>query len=375
VPFKYHFNEMLRKCFRKRLRKYLQGKNSLLILLRNPKKWFSPPMTSSPTLKKISEHLNISISTVSRALKDHPDVSSETIKRVKDLAGLMEYEPNGFAVNLRKKRSDTYAIIVPEISGYFYHSFIQAIEEEARKRLYGVMIMQTMNDPEIEAQNLKICRYNHVAGVFAAISGQAASNPAFQKTEDSGIPIVFFDKVPHDNQVTSVQIADFEAGALAAAKISECSKKNVLCLLGNPFLSITRLRRSGFEDTWAKTGRQPPAWLYADNEEAAYAIILERCRGNCTDLAIFCMSDEILCGAMRALYELNASIPDHVAIIAMSNGFMPRYFHPTISYVETSGYQLGKLSFTAMEQKRSGALQHSIQEMLHCSFFEGGSLK
>lgn len=331
-------------------------------------------MPTSPTLKKISEHLNISISTVSRALKDHPDVSTETIRRVKELAGLMEYEPNGFAVNLRKKQSDNYAIIVPEISGYFYHSFIQAIEEEARKRSYGVMIMQTMNDPEIEAQNLKICRYNHVAGVFAAISSQTISNAHFQKTEDSGIPVVFFDKVPDDEMVTSVKIADFDAGALAATKISEFAFKEVMCLLGNPSLSITRRRRAGFEETWAGTGRKSPTWLYADDEAAAYTIIMETCRGNCADIAVFCMSDEILCGVMRALYELKAKIPDDVAVIAMSNGFMPRYFNPPISYVETSGYKLGKLSFVAMEKKQKGDANAEVQEMLKCAYFEGGSL-
>jgi len=331
-------------------------------------------MNASPTLKKISEHLNISISTVSRALKDHPDVSIETIRRVKELAGLMEYEPNGFAVNLRKKRSDTYAILVPEISGYFYHSFIQSIEEEARKKSYGVMIMQSMNDPDIERENLKICRYNHLAGVFAAISSNTTDFAPFQKTEDFGIPIVFFDKVPENEKATSIQIADYEAGVLAAEKISKCTKQNVICLLGNPTLSITRLRRAGFEDTWAKTNRQSPIWMNAENEQSAYNILMDTCRGKCTNLAVFCMSDEILCGAMRALYELKANIPDQVSIIALSNGFMPRYFNPIVSYIETSGFNLGKLSFAAMEKKQSGNTEIVLQEMLGCTYFEGGSL-
>ncbi len=333
-------------------------------------------MNSTPTLKKISEHLNISISTVSRALKDHPDVSSETIKRVKELAGLIEYEPNGFAVNLRKKRSDTYAILVPEISGYFYHSFIQSIEEEARKRSYGVLIMQSMNDPDIERENLKICRYNHLAGVFAAISPNTTDLSPFEKTEDFGIPIVYFDKVPENVQATTIQIADYEAGALAAEKLSACAKQKVICLLGNPALSITRLRRSGFEDTWKKTKRNaPPIWLHAENEQDAYNLIKDACHDTCTNLAIFCMSDEILCGTMRALYELKANIPDDVAIIAHSNGFMPRYFNPVVSYIETNGYNLGKLSFAAMEKKQDGNSENMVQNMLSCAYCEGGSLK
>ncbi len=90
-------------------------------------------MRNNATLKKISDHLNVSISTVSRALKDHPDVSPDTKKRVRELADLLDYEPNAFAVNLRKKHSNIFGVIVPEIGNFFYHSFIQAIEEEARR--------------------------------------------------------------------------------------------------------------------------------------------------------------------------------------------------------------------------------------------------
>ncbi len=331
-------------------------------------------MNASPTLKKISEHLNISISTVSRALKDHPDVSSETIRRVKELAGLMEYEPNGFAVNLRKRQSDTFAILVPEISGYFYHSFIQSIEEEARRKSFGVLIMQSMNDPEIEKENLRLCRYNHLAGVFAALSANTTDFSPYQKTEDFGIPVVFFDKVPEHPQFTSIQVADYDAGVLAAEKLSERSRKTVMCLLGNPYMSITRLRRAGFEDAWSKTGREAPLWLIAETEQAAYSIMMETCRGKCTDLAVFCMSDEILCGVMRALYEMKADIPGDVSVIAHSNGFMPRYFNPVVNYIETSGYQLGKLSFAAMDQKRMGLKAPAEPELLQCTYFEGGSL-
>jgi LacI family transcriptional regulator len=331
-------------------------------------------MNASPTLKKISEHLNISISTVSRALKDHPDVSSETIRRVKELAGLMEYEPNSFAVNLRKKQSDTYAILVPEISGYFYHSFIQAIEEEARKRGFSLMIMQTQNDPLIESENLKICRYNHVAGVFAAITSATTDYSSYQKTEEAGVPIVFFDKVPSSEKFSSIQIANYEGGEMAAESLSRCGKKDVLCIMGSALLSITRLRKAGFLHRWAKTGKAEPEFLNAESEEEAFQSILNRCLGQCNDLAIFCMSDEILCGVMRALYQIKASIPDEVALIAMSNGFMPRYFNPAISYIETSGFKLGKLSFDAMERKRSSETAIAVNEKLACSFFEGGSL-
>ncbi|HSK11865.1 MAG TPA: LacI family DNA-binding transcriptional regulator, partial [Phnomibacter sp.] len=283
-------------------------------------------MNSLPTLKKISEHLNISVSTVSRALKDHPDVSAETIRRVKELANLMEYEPNGFAVNLRKRKSETYAILVPEISGYFYHSFIQAVEEEARKQGFGVMIMQSMDDPKVEAENLRICRYNHVAGVFAAITSSTTDLSPFHKTMDFEIPVVFFDKVPETGSFPCITMPDEEAAAIAARRSILSDKAKTLCLLGDPSLSITRHRRSGFENVYLEAGRPLPEVCHLSHEEAAFAFISDKGMKELDDTAIFCMSDQILCGAMRALYKLGTRIPAQVAIIALSNGFMPRFF-------------------------------------------------
>jgi LacI family transcriptional regulator len=95
------------------------------------------------TLKKLSEVLGISISTVSRALKDHPDISENTKTKVKELATAMEYEPNNYAVQLRTRQSNVLGIMVPTIDNFFYDSFIAAVEEDARVFGYSVMIMQS----------------------------------------------------------------------------------------------------------------------------------------------------------------------------------------------------------------------------------------
>ena len=111
-------------------------------------------MKSKATLKTISTTLNISISTVSRALKNHPDISDDTKKRVKELAELMEYEPNTYAINLRTNQSKLLGVIVPQISGFFYHSFVEAIEEEGKKQGYSLLILQSGDDPGAEMDNL-----------------------------------------------------------------------------------------------------------------------------------------------------------------------------------------------------------------------------
>jgi LacI family transcriptional regulator len=331
-------------------------------------------MNNLPTLKKISEHLNISISTVSRALKDHPDVSTETIQRVKDLANLMEYEPNGFAVNLRKKTSQTYAIIVPEIGSYFYHSFIQSVEEEARQKGYRVMIMQSLDDPGQEAENLRICRYNQLAGVFVAVCSETTDLTPFQKTKDFGIPVVLFDKVLADTVFPCVTVPNQLAAGLAAQYLLSANKKKTLCLMGDEHLSITKQRLQGFLEQIQVFHYPAPEIAYFNTEQQVYEALLKMGPEKCNDLAIFCMSDLILCGAMRALYEMKISIPQQVSIIALSNGFMPRFFNPVISYVETSGYKLGKAAFEWMGNAHEKDASLALDTFIECRFVEGGSL-
>src|SRR4030095_15780091 len=102
------------------------------------------------TLKKLSQTLGLSISTVSRALKDHPDISEATKTKVKELAAAMGYEPNGYAEQLSNQQSNVLGILVPTIENFFYDSFISAVEEEARKYGYSVLIMQSRDDATIE---------------------------------------------------------------------------------------------------------------------------------------------------------------------------------------------------------------------------------
>ena len=149
-------------------------------------------MSQPATLKKISAQLNLSISTVSRALKNHPDISANTKRKVNELAALMEYEPNTYAINLRTNKSNVFGLIVPAISNMFYDSFIAAAEEGARKNGYSLMILQSGDDPLQEAENLKLCKHSRVDGIFISVAPESSSADIFLKYQKAGIPIIFF---------------------------------------------------------------------------------------------------------------------------------------------------------------------------------------
>jgi len=330
---------------------------------------------SSATLKKISEHLNVSISTVSRALKDHPDVSPETKKRVKELALLLDYEPNAFAVNLRKKHSNLFAVIVPEINSFFYHSFIQAVEEESRKMGYTLMILQSMNNPETEEQNLRLCRYNHVAGVLVALTSQTKAMEPFRKLEAQGIPVVFFDKVPADTLFNKVCIADYECGKIAAEKMHEGTYQKILAIMGSPHLSITERREAGLRDYCnSQSKKMQLEIVYADDSKGAQQHIVDYfSKPGQPRTAVFSMSDEIMCGVMKGLHEKKLQLPGDAGLLTISNGFFPSLFEPEISFVRTSGYDLGKLTFERLKEIMDGK-KFVRENSLSATYHPGGSL-
>jgi LacI family transcriptional regulator len=324
---------------------------------------------NNTTLKKISEALGISISTVSRALKNHPDISEKTKLRVTELANALDYEPNASAIQLRTNKSNLFGLIVPSISNFFYDSFIASVEEESRRNNYSLMILQSGDDPSIELENLKLCRQNRVSGVFACISSQTTNIEPFLKLKDLDIPVIFFDKVPEVNNCNKVCVGDTASAIIAANAILEKKKKMVLALFGNSQMSITKKRKDAFITTTEKKIKL--LIQHANNSKEAEDITTVMLKEKPD--TVFCMSDEILIGAMKAIQKAQLQVPQDIAVIGISNGYIPKLYYPEITYVETSGYKLGKLAFSSMMACLAGST--FIQELtIESLLVEGGSL-
>ena len=326
------------------------------------------------TLKKLSEVLGISISTVSRALKDHPDIAQSTKAKVKELAEALEYEPNNYAVQLRTQQSNVLGILVPSIDNFFYDSFIAAVEEDARMHGYSVMIMQSRDRAELEASNLHLFRKNRVMGLFAAVSIETEDMTPFHKLEELKIPVVFVDRVAEVEGYHKVCMADAEAARIAAEAIIKKGKKRVLALFGHPHLSISKIRCATLKETFAKQSPQTKLNVeFCEGSAESKRIVLEALKGEDRPDVIFCMGDLHLMGTMYAVHQLKLKVPDEIAIISISNGLIPTLYDPKITYVETSGYKLGKLAFLQMHSclKNQETEEEVIVESL---LVEGGSL-
>ena len=326
------------------------------------------------TLKKLSEVLGISISTVSRALKDHPDISENTKRKVKELATTLEYEPNNYAVLLRTRQSNVLGILVPSIDNFFYDSFIAAVEKDARLNGYSVMIMQSRDKEQLEIANLQLFRKNMVMGLFASISIETEDLAYFKKLEDLEIPVVFFDRVPETGNYNRVCLADEIAAKMAAEAIIQKKKKNVLGLFGHPHLSITTKRCASFKETFKQNSPETILTIdYPENITESKKVALEALKGKQPPDVIFCMGDMILIGVMYAVHELKLKVPDEIAIIGISNGLIPTMYDPKITYVETSGHKLGKLAFIQMLTSLKNN-KEPTEVFLESILVEGGSL-
>ncbi len=298
------------------------------------------------TIKDLAKRLNINPSTVSRALRDRPDVSTELKLKIKNLAEKLGYKPNYLAINLRSGKSHTIGLIIPEISMFFFPSIIKAIEEESHNRGYNLLVLHSNDSLDREIENAEICAHAGVDGILVSLTRQSKDIEHFQELSYAGVPIVYFDKVLQNTESHKVVIPGEEATALAVDQLLLLSKtKNRICgIFGDSRLSITQDRVKGFKDTLLKAGITPQEEniLYAISSSEAEKHFLTLWAQNKRPDALFIMSDEILSGVVQAINRLQISIPGDLALVALSDGFLPKLLGTPVPYVETSGYTLGK---------------------------------
>ncbi|MEQ8812135.1 MAG: LacI family DNA-binding transcriptional regulator, partial [Imperialibacter sp.] len=202
----------------------------------------NPPVT----IKDIARELNISPSTVSRALKDHPDISKETKKAVSELAAKLNYQPNLIALSLRKSKTNTIGVIIPEIVHFFFSTIISGIEDVAYKAGYNVIISQTNESFLREVSDTNALVNSRVDGILASVSKETVSYDHFRNLIDRGIPLVFFDRVCEELNTSRVIVDDYDGAFQATEHLISIGCKTIVHLEGPKNLDITKNRRDGY---------------------------------------------------------------------------------------------------------------------------------
>jgi LacI family transcriptional regulator len=302
-----------------------------------------------PTMADLAHELGVSTATVSRALKDYPDISTETKERVLKLAKAWNYRPNALAASLRKQESNTLGVLVPQIVNHFFSSVIKGIVDEAYDCGYRVILCQSDEATAKEAANADALLDSQVDGVLASVAHEAAHFDHFQMFVEEEVPVVFFDKIPQGfNNCSKVIVDDLEGASRAVEHLLDQGCERI-AHIGGPFQAYTAAQRlEGYKKALSAAGKavdtayiRECADVTIDEGETFAKELMAMSE---PPDGLFCVTDSVALGAMRAFKTAGWRIPHDIAIVGFSDWEMNTLVEPPLSSVAQPGYQMGKIA-------------------------------
>jgi len=311
----------------------------------------------SVNLKRLAKELNLAISTVSRALRDSHEIKKETKDRVKLLAAQLGFQPNPFASSLRQNKSKTIAVIIPEIQNNFFSQVMSGIEEIAREKEYHVLIYLTHEDTIREREIINLLRNGRVDGIMISVSNTTASFEHLKACQDSGMPLVFFDRVCESMKAPRITTDDAEVAFKATSLLLKKGCKKIAFLSMSNNLSISNRRKSGYERALKKYGIPENGITIecSPDEESNRAKIRELLQSTEKPDGIFAAVEKFAFNTYEVCNELKIRIPEQVKVISFSNLSASALFNPPLSTVVQPAYQIGReaavILFKVIEKK------------------------
>jgi len=296
------------------------------------------------TIKDLARILNLSTSTVSRALSDHPDISQETKRRVQNAAEEFNYTTNVHARFFRNQHSGLIALILPEVNMFFTPNLIKGVNKAAESSKFSLITFLSNDKVEREKEMIRQCLRWAVEGVLISLSRETSNLGHLALLTKANVKCVLLDKVLNVDGFPSVTIDSTEASFKATSYLIEKGHDHILGIFGNPKFSISQERIKGFENALlANDISVLKENIVAVDKSTELDIILPLIlRHNKKITAIFTMSDELL---IRCLYHINVlgfSIPRDISVISISDGVYPYLNHPQISHIKDSGSKMGR---------------------------------
>ncbi|MCI2229227.1 LacI family transcriptional regulator [Polaribacter sp. MSW13] len=303
------------------------------------------------TLKKIAQILEISISTVSRALNNHPDISHETSKKVKDLARKLHYMPNMFAKGFRQHKTNIIGVIVPNILSYFISTILKEILLQAEVNGYRVIISETNNDVKKEKEMLHTMLQFGVDGILMSLSKNTVNvDPILHALNQK--PLILFDKVSNKIPCTQVIIDGEEATFNAIEHLINIGKKRIAIIKEFEQSYNSERRFQGYLRA-LKTNNIP---IDKKLIVSTHDISLKKGRSLTSQLislkekpdAIFCITDAAAIGAIQTLKKFNIKIPEDIAVIGFSNSLNSTIVEPKLTTLDQPGKRIGEIAMNCL---------------------------
>ncbi|MDP4207073.1 MAG: LacI family DNA-binding transcriptional regulator [Bacteroidota bacterium] len=298
------------------------------------------------TIKQLAERLNLSPSTVSRALHNHPSIGKKTCDEVQKLANSLGYFPNSLASNLRRNKTNLIGVLIPRIDRTFQSLAISGIEEIAHKAGYYVTIFQSNNSYEREVENARMLLSNRADGVIGCLALETNQYDHFTNFITNGIPLVFFDRVCNEIESSKVIIDDFTASQKATEHLISIGCTRIAHIAGRQDITIFRSRLEGYKAALLKNNMEIDKSLICITSDLSSEEGSE-CMERLLDLPVppdglFCANDNTAISAIQFAKKKGIRIPDELAIVGFSNTPASTIIEPSLTTIDDHAFEMGQ---------------------------------
>jgi LacI family transcriptional regulator len=299
------------------------------------------------TIYDLAKKLNISIATVSRALKDDPVVSKKTKKKISELAEEMGYRSNHFARNLRNQRTETIGVIVPRLNSYFMSTVIAGIENVANNEGYNLIISQSSESEQKEKASAKTMFNNRVDGLLVSLSYDTNDLAHFDQFVRKNIPIIFFDRGEHHDNFTNVLIDNRKSAYEATKHLIEQGCKRIVHITAKPKRNVYVDRLNGYKQALTENNME-----FSDENLIIGNLSLEagiEAAGMILKMdplpdGVLVANDNCAVGCMLSLKQAGIQIPKDIAFVGFNNDPVSKVIEPNLTTINYPGYEMGEVA-------------------------------
>ena len=303
-------------------------------------------MKKKITLKQIAKELDVSISTVSKALKNSNEISEDTKLKIQAFAKLYNYKPNNIALSLKNKKTKTICIIIPEIIHHFFATVISGVEKVANENGYNVLVCLSDESFDKEVINMETLANGSIDGFIISLSKETQQKGDFHHISEiisQGMPVVMFDRVTNDVLCDKVIIDDIDAAFNATQHLIDSNRKKIALISTVDYVSVGKLRTDGYLKALKLNNLEIDKNLILKIENVTnFEIEIQNLIKKNEINAIFAVNELFAVTAIKAAIKLGKKVPDDIAIIGFTDGIISKYSSPAITTVSQNGELMGE---------------------------------
>ena len=297
------------------------------------------------TLKLIAKELDVSVSTVSKALRDSAEISEDTRQKIKAFAKLYNYKPNNIALSLKNRKTKTIGVIIPEIVHHYFTTVISGIEQVANEKGYHVIICTSNNSFDKEVINLEILANGSTDGFILSVAKETQQKGDYHHlTEviEQGMPLVMFDRVIEGINCDKVIIDDMLGAKKAVQHLIDIGCKKIGLITTIDYVSVGKLRTKGYREALADNNIPTDENLILKVEDFDHSETEIQAFLNDKDVdAVFAVNEHFAIYAIKALKERGIDVPKDVSVIAFTDGELSKRFMPSLTTINQHGEEMG----------------------------------